>query len=299
MLQRLVAIAICCFRRYLDCSLQESNRLAWLLGVLLGILALTSPAAGIIFVGCVAWMAWRDRLVMFRKAALIVVLLPVLMVTPWLIRNYVIFGRPVFVRDNFGLELSVANNDCAGFGIDQSLDSGCFAKMHPNANIDEARKVLAYGEPKYNELKLRETLQWIETHPARFSRLCALRVAAFWMPPASGGPYSLLGLGRRLERIAVYVMTLLSVAGLFMLYRRDALSASVCLICLGLFPLAYYVTQYEYRYRYPILWLTFLLGSLPITALAERTYISLSNVLRTFSERSDVLRSRTGRSHAL
>jgi hypothetical protein len=63
-------------------------------------------------------------------------------------------------------------------------------------------------------------------------------------------------------------MTPLSVAGLFILYRRDILSWLVCLICLGLFPLIYYTVQYEYRYRYPILWVTFLLGSLPITAFA-------------------------------
>ena len=78
-------------------------------------------------------------------------------------------------------------------------------------------------------------------HPTGFSRLCAQRVAAFWMPPAAEGPFSLLGSGRGLERIVVYVMTLLSLRGLFILYRRDSLSASLCLICLGLFPLIYYI----------------------------------------------------------
>ena len=95
------------------------------------------------------------------------------------------------------------------------------------------------------------------------------------MPPKSKGPYSLLGPGRRLERLAIYVMTLLSVAGLFILFRRDSLSAIVCLACLGLFPLVYYIVQYEYRYRYPILWLTFLLGSLPIKTLAQQAYNSV------------------------
>jgi hypothetical protein len=129
-------------------------------------------------------------------------------------------------------------------------------------------------------LRLREALHWISTHPVRFFKLCAARTAAFWMPPATEGPYSLLGRGRRLERIAIYLMTLLSVAGLFMLYRRDILSWLVCLVCLGLFPLIYYAVQYEYRYRYPILWITFLLGSLPITAFAQRTYIVISRTLK-------------------
>jgi hypothetical protein len=92
------------------------------------------------------------------------------------------------------------------------------------------------------------------------------------MQPATYGPYSLLGPGRRLERAAVNVMTLLSVLGLFILYRRDSLSALVFLIILGLYPLIYYFIQYDCRYRYPILWVTFLLGSLPIAAFAQHTY---------------------------
>ena len=43
----------------------------------------------------------------------------------------------------------------------------------------------------------------------------------------------------------------------------------MCTISLGLFPLVYYAVQYEYRYRYPILWMTFLLGAFPIAALVR------------------------------
>jgi hypothetical protein len=273
----LVAIAACSFRRYLDRSSVSSSRLAWLLGCAIGILTLTCPPGSVILVGFIGLLLCRDKMAIFKESHFfIIMLLPVVIIAPWIIRNFLVFDRLILVRDNLGLELSASNNDCARFGIQQNIESGCFAKVHPNANIDEARKVLANGEPAYNDLRLREALHWIDTHPARFFRLCALRVAAFWMPPANGDRYSLLGVGRRLERIAVCVMTPLSVAGLFILYRRDILSASVCLICLGLFPLIYYTVQYEYRYRYPILWMTFLLGSLPITALARRTYFFLS-----------------------
>jgi hypothetical protein len=275
----LLAIATCSFRLYLDSSVSGSSRLAWLIGCVMGIAILTSPAVGIIFIGFFGLLHWRDKLAIFQKSNLLFIVLPAVIVAPWIIRNFLVFDRLILVRDNLGMELSISNNDCAMFGIAQNIDSGCFIKMHPNVNVEEARKVLAYGEPRYNDLKLREALYWIKTHPARFLRLCSLRVAAFWMPPATGGPYSLRGSGRRLERIVVYVMTLLSVAGLFILYRRDSLSASLCLICLGFFPLIYYIVQYEWRYRYPILWVTFLLGSLPITSFAQHTYISLSRRL--------------------
>jgi hypothetical protein len=237
------------------------------LGASLGILALTSPSAGIIFIGLLAWMAWRDRLEIFARPHpyLVIVLLPALIVSPWMIRNYLVFHRIVPVRDNFGLELSASNNDCARF----IADASCFAKVHANSNIDEARKVLAYGEPKYNDLKLREALYWIKTHPARFFRLFALRVAAFWMPASEGR-------SNRPERIAIYGLTLLSAAGLWILYQRDSRSAAVCMFCLGLFPLVYYINLSVLRHRYPILWLTFLLGAFPITTCVQRAYRSFT-----------------------
>jgi hypothetical protein len=279
----LIAIIVCYCRRYLDSSAHDSTRLAWPIGVLLGVLALTSPTAGIVFVGWAAWIAWRERLTTFRKSHLLVVLLPALMVAPWMIRNYLVFDRIIFVRDNFGLELSVSNNDCAVFGIVQNRQSGCFAKVHPNANIDEARKVLAYGEPKYNDLKLREARSWIENHPARFLELSAVRFAAFWLPPANEGPFTLLGRGGRLQRLAIGIMTLLSIPGLFILWRRDTKSAVLCSLCLILFPLIYYIVQHDDRYRYPILWVTFFLGSLPITNVVRPMLKSL-NFGRTVSE---------------
>jgi hypothetical protein len=264
-----VALTLCCCRRYLDSPAPAAKRLAWLIGILLGGMALTCPAAGIIFLGWAAWVAWRDRLAVFRQTHLIVVLLPVLIVAPWIVRNYMVFGRLVFVRDNFGLELSVSNNDCAMFGSVQNRDSGCFGKVHPNASVDEARKVLIYGEANYDELKLREAESWIESHAAQFFKLTALRFAAFWLPPATDGPFSLVGRGRRTERLVTYIMTFLSVQGLFILFRRDSKSAILCAMCFILFPLVYYVVQSDYRYRYPILWFTFLLGSLPITDLVK------------------------------
>jgi len=252
-----------------------------LLGCVMGVALLTSPSVGIIFAGFFGLLVWKDKLAVFRRPNWLLIVLPAVILAPWIIRNFVTFHRLIFVRDNFGLELSISNNDCASFGIAQNIESGCFLKVHPNVNVEEARKVLALGEPQYNDLKLREALQWIRTHPVRFFRLCAVRVASFWMPPATGGSYSLRGSGRRLERIGVYIMTLLSAPGLWMLYRRDRLSAWLCVICLGLFPLVYYAVQYEYRYRYTILWVTFLLGSLPITPLAQRMYLSVSSRLQT------------------
>lgn len=272
----LVGITLLCFRRYLDSqSVNRSRALALCLGCVFGALTLTAFTAAIIGLGLFGLLVWREKGAIFKKRGLLLIVVPALIVAPWTIRNALVFHRFILVRDNLGLELSVSNHDGAQFGLYQNFDS--FNRVHPNGSIEEARRVLALGEPAYNDLKLREALSWIGHNPARFAKLCALRALAFWFPPANEGTSWVLGIGHRTERLAIYLMTLLSFGGLYLLYRKDRLSASVCLITCALFPLIYYVVQYEYRYRYPILWVTFLLGSLPITVLAQRAYSSLRN----------------------
>jgi hypothetical protein len=260
----LLAIACCCYRRYIEAEEKPSGN-RWLLGGLVGLLVLTSPPTGLIFI---VWLAYdlylRGAGAFLKKALIPLVFLPILLVAPWTIRNYLRFHRVIPVRDNFGLELSVSNNDCAEFSIHINLSDGCFDKFHPNHNLSEAAKVRAMGEAKYNDLRLREAMNWIQSHPETFASLSALRFIAFWIPTQNGDVTYTSGwrLGRSI--LYIYLMTALSGAGLMTLYERDGRSAVVCLACLVAFPLVYYIIQFDDRYRYPILWITFLLGSFPI-----------------------------------
>ena len=175
----LMAGAACCYRRYVDSPVCGSNRLAVLLGCLMGALILTSPTGNAIFIGWLAWLAWRDRLAIFKGSHLVVILVPTVIVTPWLLRNYLVFDRFILVRDNLGLELAVSNSDRARFGMQDNFASGYFDEVHPNKSMKEAKKVLTYGEARYNELRLREALYWIRTHPTTFFKLCAKDVSPF------------------------------------------------------------------------------------------------------------------------
>jgi hypothetical protein len=266
----LVAVACCCYRLYLARQLQRRPKMAWLLGCLMGFLIFTLPTMAPVYATWLAWEIWRQGSAFLRRSLVPLVLLPILVIAPWTIRNFLVFHRFIFIRDNFGLELSVSNNDCAQFGIQANLASGCFDKLHPNHNVNEARKVMEMGEVKYNDLRLREALHWIGSHSVRFTELCLMRFTAFWMPTETFTIHYTSG--RRLERVLIYLMTLLSVGGLVILYQRDVTSAAIVLSCLTVFPLIYYVVQFQDRYRYPIMWMTFLLGALPITTCAQRLW---------------------------
>ena len=273
----LLAVACCCFRRYLDEEAQGCGKLVLPLGCLMGFLILTSPTVAPIYATWLLWVMWRQKIAFVKKSLLPLVLLPVVIVAPWTIRNYLVLHSFPIIRDNFGLELSVSNNDCARFGFQENLQSGCFEKFHPYSNVNEARKVMELGEVKYNELQLREARGWISSHPTRFIKLSIMRFIAFWMPTESFTVHDVIG--HRLQRFTIYLMTLLSVAGLFILYRRDIKSAAILILCLTVFPLVYYIVEFVGRYRYPIMWVTFLLGAVPITACTRRLWKSFCSAL--------------------
>ena len=266
----LLAVACCCYRRYLDEEAQGRSRLAWPLGNLMGFLILTGETVAPIYATWLAWEVWRHKFAFLKRSLLPLVLLPVVIIAPWTIRNYLVFHSFTLIRDNFGLELSVSNNDCARFGIRRSWETGCFNTVHPNKSVIEARRVLDLGEVKYNAVRLHEALRWISSHPARFFKLSTMRFIAFWMPMEAFTIHD--ASGRRFERVIIYLMTLLSVPGLVILCRRDIKSAAVLISCLSAFPIVYYIVQFEAQYRDPIMWATFLLGAVPITACARRLW---------------------------
>lgn len=267
----LVAAACCCYRLYyLAREPQRRRRMAWFLGCLMGCLIFALPTMAPVYAVWLAWEMWRQKRAFLKESLVPLILLPVLVIVPWTVRNSLVFHRFLLIRDDLGLELSVSNNDCARFGTLANIASGCFDKVHPNHNLTEARKVMEMGEVNYNDLRLREALHWISTHPVRFTKLTSMRFVAFWMPAESFTMPTTHG--RRRERVVIYLMTLLSVVGLVILYQRDVTSAAILLSCLTVFPLIYYVIQFQDRYRYPIMWVTFLLGAMPITTCARRLW---------------------------
>jgi len=266
-----LAGACCLYRRQMD--LQGPTGSTWLLGCLMGLLTLMLPSILPVFCLWLAWEVWQRRVVFFKRFLVPLIVLPALIVVPWTVRNYLVFHRFILVRDDLGLELAVSNNDCAQFSTERN-QAGCFQRNHPNASVSEGKRIIDLGEPDYNQLRLREALDWIKSHPRQFAWLTTCRFIAWWIPTDIGkGSFAdYAGPGRLLERSVIYLMTLLSIPGLVILWRRDFKSAVVCASCLVVFPILYYLVQYSDRYRDPVLWLTFQLGALPISDLSHRFF---------------------------
>jgi hypothetical protein len=160
--------------------------------------------------------------------------------------------------------------------------TGCFKTVHPNVNITEAQKLVAMGEPAYQQALLKRAINWIQQHPQRFLSLTLQRFWFFWFPSDEGNNVAeLLSMGKRrgLHAFVIYLVTLLSLPGLLLLFARNRPSGTICFLWLGVFPLIHYIVQFEDRYRSPILWLTLLLAGFTIAAVLQRLAMTESRGL--------------------
>ena len=244
------AALLCVVVTGLICGTHGSKGREVSIGAVWGVLVLLTPAVLAVWLAWLAyrfvsdWKSGRARLVLAAA-------IPLLIVGPWLARNFMQFGRFVLVRDNLGLELNVSNNPCAMVSLKQNIETGCHAQYHPNVSVEQAMLVRSMGEVGYNDRNLREAVAWIGTNPAQFLRLTGQRMARFWFP--AEGDLSQYD-------VIVWIATLLSIPGLYLLWRERRGVARVLGGWLLLYPAIYYVIQFDPRYRGPILWVTLILA---------------------------------------
>jgi hypothetical protein len=233
-------VLIClAFPMYAGLRSTLSAKSALVAGVLWGVAMLMNPltvlgfVAWLLMIGFAGHTTMRTRLVLF---------VPLLIVMPWMIRNFLVFGRPVFVRDNFGLELAVSNSSCTTYTAAIQTPNCPEFDAHPNRSLEEAQRLQRLGEVKYNSQKLHQALGWIRSNPSAFIKLSAHRCFAFWF---QGG-------------LIVLVSSILAIPGLWLLWKKNRAAAQLMLLWLVAFPPIYYFVAFGTRYRYPILWATML-----------------------------------------
>jgi hypothetical protein len=106
---------------------------------------------------------------------------------------------------------------------------------------------------------LRKALAWISSNPRAFASLTGRRFLKYWFPYLGSLRYA----------IPTGVLTILSFAGLAILFRNNRRAAWMLASVLLLYPLVHYVVQFDARYRYPIFWATILLAAYAVCETAN------------------------------
>lgn len=163
----------------------------------------------------------------------------VLALLPWLVRNEKTFGKLFFVRDNLGLELSMANRDSASLlaSIEWRVSN-----RHPGASPIEALLVQQMGEVNYQHWRLQEASQWIKTHPRTFLWRTLKRIWCFWFTP-----------GLQWHKTPILIpLVLVALVGLIRMFMIMPLAGWLFAACWLMFPAVYYLTFIDARYSYPL-----------------------------------------------
>lgn len=214
-----------------------------------------SPTTGLAVDTCWAWLALR-RLPLPRALGFagIAAATLALLLAPWLLRNSQMMGSPILLRDNFGLEIAMANYPGALDPIDPRAETLARAgAIHPNRNPAVlARMRAAGGEAAYSRQLGRETWTWIAANPGDFARLALRHYRQFYFPDRWQGALTNWGAfpTLRIEMIRlVSAFGLLSLAiGLFRRRRFHGLFA----LYIALAGLPYALTMPIPRYSYAI-----------------------------------------------
>jgi hypothetical protein len=223
-----------------------------------GVAFLSNPVFMPVLVGLllVSFLTVRPRPVLSFSFQLF--LFAFVIVCPWLVRNYVVMGAFSPIRDNFGLELSVSNDDYATAIMDWNVSAPVFP--HPFNDTAEGQRMQSMGETAYYHSRLHEGVQWIQQHSRPFAALTARRIIFFWLDPANG----------ILKNLFMATLTLFGVAGMIFLWKKDTPTAAVILVLWLSYQVPYYFVQVSPRYRYPIDWSFWLLSAYAVWMVQAR-----------------------------
>jgi hypothetical protein len=225
-----------------------SSMRRWLaFGLLGGFAALVEPVVLSVLPWLGVWTLYRVRRQgrpwMLPGAA--VAMAAILVISPWIARNYSIFHKIIPVRSGFGLEMYIGNNGVSQHWVNRNL--------HPNHNDQELREYVERGEIAYMDHKQQQAFAFIRSHPGWYAWMTLRRVVYLWTGYWSLSPAYLAE--EPLDPPNIFVATAMSVlalTGLWRLFRRDSGLAVRFAIVLAFFPLTYYFSHPETYYFRPL-----------------------------------------------
>ena len=216
----------------------------WVLfGILWGVAALANPASLAFLPFCGLWV-WSRRYRRGLPSVAGVVLSSLVffaVLSPWLIRNYQVFGKFVFIRDDFGLQLRLGNNKFS--------DGMLFASLQPNLNPLESEYFKRMGELNYEAFCRQRAFDWIRARPGRFAIISLKRFFYYWngvpRPTNSVAPFDF--------RSSLFLASsVLAIWGAARAVRQNCPGAWLFAGLLITYPLVYYFVFPHARYRHPI-----------------------------------------------
>ena len=218
-------------------------------GAFLAIAALLNTSLVVLIAPFGLSALWRNRARVLRPAT-IGALTCVVVVSPWLVRNYVQFGK-FMLRSNFPLEFRVANNE---WSHGQKIED-----LHPSNSPKVNRHWQDVGESRFMAEERDLNSKFLAAHPGRFALATVNRIVnywtAAWITPTVDTPNSWPVI------IGTSIVSLLGLLGLVRMFHAGNSAAFMYAGCLFIYPWPYYLTTSQPRFYHAITPLLILLGA--------------------------------------
>jgi 4-amino-4-deoxy-L-arabinose transferase-like glycosyltransferase len=266
-----------CWLFYIAQDMGCSSRLSlWTyFGLLAGFASLTEPSILVIIPFLIALAAKQLACAGKRwiLPGMVASLAMAAVISPWMIRNAVVFHRLIPMRDSLGMEMYLGNN-----GYSFHWRSG---DHHPNHDPKELAEYNA-GELAYMDHKAEQAAAYIQTHQGWYVWMSARRALYLWTGYWSFEPNYLAQEPLDAANIPVAsALSLLGFIGVVAAWQRRKFEAIRYAGVLFLYPVMYYFVHPEaYRMR-PLDPFLVILGSHAIHALRG---IRLAPVLERHAE---------------
>ena len=216
---------------------------AWF-GLLWGVMILTNPSLFTLMVCCLLWLWWwTPRLQRRTGGFALCILCAALVVGPWVVRNYEVFGKFIFVRDNLPMEIHMSNNS----------ESGGFwtREEHPANDPHTMQKFQELGEIRFMTEKGEEAREFIRQHPGTFRYFTLKRIMYYWISPPQAAIVA--GYDFQISRhVNFFLEAAFAFAGLALTLRRCRREGYLFALFLLVCPLPYYIVSPYARYKHLI-----------------------------------------------
>ena len=239
----------------LHCERRPSGLLWAVMGAYSGLAALVNPSLLPPLLALLGWAAWQTRKTLWYLPVALLALFVVF--APWPIRNARVLHAFIPLRSTVGFELWVGNRAGASGFLDES--------QFPIFNRREHDQYAANGEVAYMGDKSALAKAYIRNHPGEFLRLSAVRFVRFWTGTGNKD-------GSLIFILHAVLTTSLGFIGIWRLVREGRLRlAALFLLPLMVFPLPYYITHAEFRYRLVVDPLLTIVAAYALTGAREGT----------------------------
>jgi hypothetical protein len=204
-----------------------------LMGAYVALASLVNPALLLSLLAILGWAAWPSRKAFWHLPFALLMLAAVF--APWPIRNARVLHAFIPLRSTVGFELWMGNRTAATGFLEES--------QFPSFNRFELQQYVAAGEAAYIANKTALAAAYVRAHPGMFVTRSAVRCFRFWM--GTGTQH-----GSLLFPLHAALTSVLGWFGMWRLLReRRWRLAALLILPLIAFPLPYYITHAEFRYR--------------------------------------------------